>query len=276
MNSFTWQVAFEPTRPGAWDIFLEGRLITTTVPLREWIGPISRPVTIVAGGPSAREYPIRDLAAGERLVVAVNGAPAFLEEYGIRPDAWIVSDVRLAYQVETNFLHAVGVPLAVPVTVASSIATRSPEELANRPLAVIERVNQWHGVPSLSREQLLKLNAASGSPFDFPPAGGGKSIIGWSHRPELGVFSGCTVVFATLQLMVGLGARDIEIVGMDLSGTAHVYGEQKGSLPSSLAGDYRARILPSFELMHSALAGSGLRIRNLSPVCPLPLRIFEP
>jgi Kdo-III transferase WaaZ len=108
----------------------------------------------------------------------------------------------------------------------------------------------------------------------FPPAGNGKSIIGWSRRPELGFFSGCTVAFAALQIMVRLGARDIEIVGMDLTGKAHAYTEADGAIPSSLDADYEQRILPSFALMGEALKGSGIAIRNLSPVCRLPRRFF--
>lgn len=274
MRSFPLSVGIEPTRPGAWTISLNGNDITTTLPLAEWIGPINRPVTIVAGGPTARDHPMGELESSGRLIIAVNGVPAFLAEHGIRPDAWIVSDPRLALQIETNFPHAPGTPLALTAGAAASVASRAPVELAARPLCLIERVNQWHRVPSLSRDQVLELNARSGSPFSFPPDGGGKSIIGWSRRPELGFFSGCTVVFAALQLVVGLGARDIEIIGMDLGGTGHSYREGKGDLPNTLKDDYEMRILPSFEMMHEALRGTDVAIRNLSPVCPLPHRFF--
>ena len=108
----------------------------------------------------------------------------------------------------------------------------------------------------------------------FPATGVRKSVVGWSRRPELGFFSGCTVVFAALQVVVGLGARDIEIIGMDLSNQGHAYQEGEGTLPSTLTLDYADRILPSFELMHEALRNTGVVVRNLSPVCPLPRRLF--
>jgi hypothetical protein len=274
MRSYPWSVGIEPIRPGAWEISQGANTVTTTVPLSEWIGPIDRPVTIVAGGPSAREYPIRELGSGKRLIIAVNGAPSFLAEYGIRADAWIVSDTRLASQIETNFPHTIGTPLATPANVAPSIAIRSPGELASRPLCLIERVNQWHGVRSLVDKQLLDLNELSDSPFLFPAQGVVKSLVGWSHRPELGFFSGCTVAFAALQIAIGLGARDIEIVGMDLSGQGHAYAEMESPIASSLLMNYKEFILPSFELMHEALKGTGVLVKNLSPVCPLPQRIF--
>ena len=267
-------VGFEQSRPGAWTISMGGNVVTTAVPLSEWIGPIDRPVTIVAGGPSAREHPMHGLASGNRLIIAVNGVPAFLAEHGIRPDAWIVSDPRLASQIESNFRHAVGTPLALPAKVAASIATRCPGELASRPLCLIERVNQWHGVRSLKERMLHDLNDRSGVPFVFPANGMVKSLVGWSRRPELGFFSGCTVAFAALQIVVGLGARDIEIIGMDLSDQGHAYQDGEGSLASSIGINYKERILPSFEVMHDALSGTGVEVRNLSPVCPLPQRLF--
>lgn len=274
MRPFPWSVGLEPIRPGAWEISLEGKVLATTAPLSEWIGPIQRPVTIVATGPSARMHSFDELRAGGRLIIAVNGAPEFLAEMGIRADAWIVSDPRLATQIESNFPYAVGTPLALPVSVAASIALSEPEALASRPLCLIERVNQWHGVRGLKRGQLVDLNERSGAPFLFPPKDG-KSIIGWSRRPELGFFSGCTVVFAALQVVVGLGARDIEIIGMDLGGQGHAHKEGAGAFRSSLIADYADRILPSFELMSQALNGTDVVIKNLSPVCPLPPRLFS-
>lgn len=274
MRGLPLSVVFEQPRPGAWAISVGGEVVTTAVPLSEWIGPIDRPVTIVAGGPSAREHPLEELRSGKRLIIAVNGVPAFLAENGIRPDAWIVSDPRLASQIESNFPHAEGTPLALPAKVAASIATRRPGDLASRPLCLIERVNQWHGVRSLKERKLHALNNHSGDPFVFPSKGIEKSLVGWSRRPELGFFSGCTVVFAALQIVVGLGARDIEIIGMDLSDQGHAYCEGKDALPSSLGMNYKERILPSFEVMHEALGGTGVEVRNLSPVCPLPKRLF--
>ncbi len=176
--------------------------------------------------------------------------------------------------IKANFSHAVGTPLAIPAAVAARLAKAAPEELANRPVCVIERVNQWHGIRSLSNIQLKALNGKSGSPLVFPPTGKGKSIVGWSHRPELGFFSGCTVAFVTLQILVGLGARDIEIIGMDLTGKTHAYAEGKGSYPSTLEEDYEQSILPSFAIMGEVLKGTGVRVRNLSHVCRLPREYF--
>ena len=83
------------------------------------------------------------------------------------------------------------------------------------------------------------------------------------------------MTFVALQIAVRLGARDIEIVGMDLSSAPRVYSEGGKALPNSLESHYRPVILPSFQAMHRALAGSGITVRNLSPVCPLPAELFS-
>jgi Kdo-III transferase WaaZ len=274
MRGFPASVGLEPTARGGWELTANGKAVATTLPLADWIGPIDRPVTIIAGGPTARDYPFRELAGSGRLVVAVNGVPALLAEMGVRPDAWIVSDPRLGLQIQTNFPNAPGTPLALTAFAAASIAESSADELASRRLCLIERVNQWHGVRSLEDRELLDLNERSGRPYLFHPAGVMKSVVGWSRRPELGFFSGCTVTFTALQIVIGLGARDIEIAGMDLGGSGHAYKEGKGSIPSSLAADYERGILPAFERMGEALRGTGVVVRNLSPVCPLPREIF--
>ncbi len=275
MRSYPWHLGqLEHIRPGSWKISVDGAHVTTTVPLSEWIGRIDRPVTIVAAGPSAREHDLGELAAGERMIVAVNGVPALLADRGIRPDVWIASDPRIAKMILANFQYAPGTPLVVPASVAALLAASAPEELASRAICVIERVNQWHGASSLDREKLHDLNIRSGRPFLFPESGQGKSVIGWSHRPELGIFSGCTVAFAALQIVIGMGARDIEIIGMDLTSSGHAYEEKEGPVPTTLDDDYEHRILPSFALMAEALQGTGVKVSNLSPVCRLPRHYF--
>lgn len=213
---------------------LNGKYFAETVPLSEWVGGLSdRVVTIVAGGPTAQEYPLHELVSAGRFIVAVNGVPGMLAEKRIRPDAVIITDPRLAFQVAANFPHTLGLPIAMPAKVAAFIAMRFPDELAKHRLCLIERVNQWHGVRAFKGKDLREVNIRSGSPFMFPAGREGKSIVGWSRKPELGFFSGCTVPFAALQIVVGHGARDVEIIGMDLSGQGHSYKAEKDALPST-------------------------------------------
>jgi hypothetical protein len=138
---------------------------------------------------------------------------------------------------------------------------------------VIEKVNRWYGIPVLDPAELLALNEASARPYLLPnpPVPG----VGWSHDPQVGLFTGKTVPFAVLQLAVWAGAEAIEIIGMDLGGAGHAYHEDVPTI-SHLQKDYRQFILPAFECMAAALAGSRMEIRNLSPTCPLPAALFHP
>lgn len=256
---------------GRWTLEKSGMRPVQSVPL-ESLGRIGIPVSIVATGPSARDHRWQT----GRGIVAVNGAPTFLAGLGIQPDLLVVTDPKFAETGRAHFKKAPGLPLVTTFKAASALAVHAPEELANRPFAIIERVNAWHGVPALSLKKLVALNEASGTPFYFTDGDQNQPKAGWSMAPALGFFSGCNVVFAALQVVVGLGAREIEIIGMDLSGHGRVYQEGSAPQPSLLEAQYEEFILPSFAVMHRALEGSDIRIRNLSPVCPLPREFFQP
>lgn len=259
-----------PVKNGGWRVMSRKSLVCDSVSLSEWIGRIDGPLSIVATGPTARDYPWDQLRNGERKILAVNGATSFLKQVEVKADAWLVSDHTFLPSAAKHFASADGLPLATTVTAAAWLAKNSPAELTGRRVTLLERVNQWHGVPSLGTPELMELNRNSGQPFVFPAGAGQKSKVGWSHSPELGIFSGCTVVFAALQIAVALGAKEIEIIGMDLSGMGRVYDEGSTPQPSGLSEQYDRYILPSFELMRDTLEGSGIQIRNVSKVCPLP------
>ena len=273
MRTFPLALEFEPAGPSEWHISLDGKPLVHARPLMETLGKINRPVTIVASGPSSRDYPRDQLRESGRMVVAVNGSPSFLAEHGIQPDAWIISDGDFPLHAKRHLPHVEGVPLIATANVVVTFAKLLPEALENRPLSLIARVNQWHGVASLSEPELLAMNDQSRTPFVFPDSGLRRSV-GWSRDPELGFFSGCTVVFAALQVVVGRGATDVEIVGMDLSGCGRSYQEDKSAPASTLVVEYENLIMPSFEIMHEVLTGTGVVVKNLSPVCPLPRKTF--
>lgn len=273
MRSIPPGIHVEIDSHGSWSYKKLGNRLATGIPLDQLIGRIDRPVTIVATGPSAIGYPWDAVRQGERLLVAVNGAPTFLEKMGIMPELLVVTDQNFSASGLEHFQNAQGVPLVTTCKAAAVLAADSPAELCNRAFSIIERVNGWYGVPAVSLVRLYEINAASGSPFHFPDQDL-QFKVGWSDTPENGFFSACNVVFAALQVVVGLGATDIEIVGMDLSDQGRVYDEGSNPRPSGLLAQYQQYILPSFEVMHRALTGSGVKIRNLSPVCPLPAELF--
>ena len=275
MRSLAPRTSFRRTAQGGWDVIHAGKEIAQSLPLDHLVGIIERPVTIVATGPSAKKHDWERLKAEGRFVIAVAGASTFLKSLNIRPDLFVVSDSRLARRAIQHFHNAAGVPMVTVMRGASIHAAESPGELRTRRFSLIERVNSWYGLPRLRDDELLDINRRSDSPFHFADELAPDDRCGWSSAPELGFFSATTVTFVALQVAARLGATDIEIVGMDLSSAARVYDEGGKPLPNSLEAHYGPVILPSFQAMHRALSGSGVVVRNLSPVCPLPAELFS-
>lgn len=274
MRSIAPAVSFFKNNEGGWTVRHGTQTVAQGRPLEGLVGTLERPVTIVATGPSAKDHDWESVRDGGRFVIAVAGAPTLLKERNIRPDLLVVSDSRFARYGIGHFRNAPGVPLITVLRAASILANESREELVGRPFALIEQINSWYGLPRLPYEALLDLNRQSGTPFHFPEPPDPDYRIGWSHAPELGFFSAATVAFVALQVAVRLGARDIEIVGMDLSGASRAYDEGDKPVRNTLGPNYEPVILPSFMMMHQALKDSGVSIRNLSPVCPLPGELF--
>jgi hypothetical protein len=268
------ELAVKIDAAGSWALSRGGRLIAETLPLLDLVGPLTRPVSIVASGPSALDHPWDRLRDGRRFVIAVNGATTLLEKLGIRPDLMVVIDDKFCLSGGRHFAAAEGVPLVIEAIAGLTWARLSAADFTSRRVTLLERVNSWYALPKLSFPELSRLNESSGRPWTLPEKMDVKSRIGWSTRPELGFFSGRTVTYAALQVAVRLGAREIEIIGMDLGGKSRAYAEPQNARPSYLENHYEPFILPAFETMHRALAGSGIQIANRSPVCPLPPHLF--
>jgi KDO transferase-3 len=274
MRSIMPRVSFSRNDDGGWTIRHRAETIARSRPLEQLVGMIDKPVTIVATGPSAKDHDWETLRDGGRFVIAVAGAPTLLKSVNLRPDLFVVSDSRFARRGAAHFGNAGGVPLVTVLRAASIHAIESRNELSSRPFALIEQINSWYGLPRLTPEALMALNLRSGSPFRFPERPDPHYRCGWSTIPEHGYFSATTVAFVALQIAVRLGARDIEIIGMDLSSAPRAYDEGKEPLPNSLEAHFKPVILPSFEIMRESLKGTGVSVRNLSPVCPLPRTLF--
>lgn len=274
MRSIMPRVSFRRNDDGGWTVRHRAEVIARSRPLDQLVGMIDKPVTIVATGPSAKDHDWEPLRDGSRFVIAVAGAPTLLKSVNITPDLFVVSDSRFARRGAAHFANATGVPLVTVPRAASIHVIESRNELLSRPFSLIEQVNSWYGLPRLTPEALVALNLKSGSPFHFPEKPDAHYRCGWSTVPEHGYFSATTVAFVALQIAVRLGARDIEIVGMDLSSAPRAYDEGGQPLPNSLEAHLESVILPSFGIMSRALKDTGVSVRNLSPVCPLPRSLF--
>lgn len=268
LRNFDYDFTFEREEGRLSSMKFRGGELARAVPLSELAGPIDRPVTVVAMGPSALEYDWEALRKSGRMIAGVSGCATFLREQGIVPDLLVVTDPDFPVKGGYHIRDAKGVPLVVEYRAAVSLQHHFPGALQDRPVAFIERVNRWYGIPSLKRSELERMNERSGSPFKLCPTGKVFGQIGWSDRVDLGFCPSSTVAFVALQILAGLGAREIEIVGMDLCGGRSVYASAG---ESRLERQYETIIEPSFRIMREVLAGREIRITNLSPVCPLAL-----
>ena len=269
-------LAMKSSGMGAWSLSVAGNPLKPTVPLTDLIDPITKPVSIVASGPSALDHDWNDLRGGRRFVIAVNGSTTILAQAGIKPDLMVVIDDKFCVSGARHFAAAAGVPLVIESIAGATWAALAPDDFNSRTVSFLERVNAWYAIPKVSAAELARLNDESGRPWALPEKMDANFRVGWSARPEWGFFSGRTVTFAALQVAVRLGGRDIEIIGMDLGGKGRAYQEPVNARPSYLEAHYAEYVLPSFQLMARALANTGVRVSNLSPVCPLPREIFEP
>jgi len=267
-------ISIKPEVGHRFTISSNGASLVKCLSLAELLPSMEMPISIVATGPSARDYPWEQVRNRERFLIGVNGAPTMLKGLGIVPDLLVITDREFAQTGAKHLEAAPGVPLVIEFLAAAALASVAPELLINRSVALIERVNMWYGLPFLKFKALNQLNAESGMPFVFPSARDPAHVVGWSHRPELGFFPGRTVVFAALQIAIGRGAKDLEIIGMDLSGSGRSYAEGPEKRPTQLQEHYDAFILPAFQIMCRALAGRNVIISNHSSVCPLPAELF--
>lgn len=80
-------------------------------------------------------------------------------------------------------------------------------------------------------------------------------------------------MYWALQAVVGLGAKQIAIAGMDLGG-ARFYDTELNAAPSRLDVDYATKIEPTFKFAAKQLAERHIQVSNCSANSRLPTTIF--
>ena len=271
MHYFPLQVRVEMKSDGSWSFKLRGRgqIEVCSSPLADLRNqPPGKPV-IAATGPSAKEFDWSRLMDGSRPIWAMNGAPSFLADRGLKCDYLVVSDHRFAREgiEHIQIAAAGGAVLLLSPEAAAGILQTGGDILQRSKFHVFEKVNDWYGLPAVNAADLAAMNRIQGEPFLLPehPCKG----VGWSHDASFGVFAGRTVTFAALQLAVWQGAKQIDVVGLDLGGGSRCYDERIPAV-SQLEADKRDYILPAFDCLARALAGGPVSIFNHSEVSPLP------
>ncbi len=272
MRHFNHDYRFSRNEQGLNKMYHLQREISSGVPIHELLNPIQRPVSLATSGPSALQHDWESLRTSGRMVIAVTGGATFLKQQGITPDLIVVTDPNFCVTGGQHIQDAAGIPLIIEYRAAVSLHTHFPDALKDRPVTFIERINSWYCIPALSKQLLHNYNENSGRPFTISPKPDDLGRIGWSDNINLGFYPSATVAFVALQVLVALGAKDIEIIGMDLGGDTSIYDHAR---PSKLHENYDRVILPSFEIMGEALQNRGISISNLSLTCRLPDEIFN-
>lgn len=90
------------------------------------------------------------------------------------------------------------------------------------------------------------------------------TAFGFSDAPSLGLYMGKSVVFPAIQMAWHMGARDISLVGVDMTiGAKSVYYD-KAIKSNWSAFDYDRDGRPHFALMRDCLNERGCTLQNLS------------
>ncbi|ANG61220.1 hypothetical protein A8C75_01260 [Marinobacterium aestuarii] len=251
-----------------------GRHLEGGLPLRQEM-PKSRPCLILGSGPSINELDERLYT--ECDIFVVNGSILKCTAARRRVRAYIVQDPNF---IETSFeIFKQGLDLADSLYLSShaiaAIARRDAGLLDGRTLYLLERANRAFLLPRLATDEFR----ARFRHEDWLQLGDdtGPALIGWSHDPARGVFTGSTVVYSALQLGVFAGYDNILLAGVDFSvGVAggRFYSEGGSSAVSHLDDNFMTQILPSFTLASEILIAGGVRITNLSIDSRLPENVI--
>jgi hypothetical protein len=249
---FTASQSIEPAEDG-WSIRWPGRGAFRARDIRDLkpAGPLAQGgmASILASGPS-----IHDLVRPDRLFLApvacVNGSVALANALGRRASYYIVSDYR--FVLDQPDLFRLGVSLADAVVISPVVAFAAL-------LAAPAAVHEWEArsTPVFLREDLLR-------PFKRPRptreelrhdprvlCRPGSDIV-FSLDPTRGLASAGTVVYDVIQLLFGIGYRELFMFGVDLSAAPRFHGDGTSRRPE-LAAAYDRAIAPAFALVRDYL-----------------------
>ncbi len=217
--------------------------------------------SVLASGPS-----VRSLRRLERLfdgtVCCVNGSVEMAATLGRRADYYLVSDYRFILEKPDLFRAGTRVSDAVVLGPMSIFA------------AMVAAPDAVEGVELFLREDLrrpFKRPRPTNVELSLDPrviANASGDLV-FSLDPIRGTCPAGTVVFDALQVLYGIGYREVFMFGVDLSDAPRFYAEADPS-PNELSQAYERRIEPAFELVAEYLRQSGRRLVNGSPDSRLP------
>jgi len=229
-----------------------GRILARAAARLPALGPRG---AILASGPS-----IARLERPERLfklpVACVNGSVQLAGSLGRRCDYFVVSDPRFIRDKPDLFRLGASLADAIvlhPVTAFAALEY-APGAVEQSTVYLVEDALRPFRRPRPTRRAL-----AADHRLLVHPSG----RAAFSLDVSLGACPAGTVVYTVLQLLFGIGYRELFMFGVDLSEAPRFYAEGKPA-PSELSACYERSIEPAFELVGEYLRRSGRRLVNAS------------
>jgi len=218
-------------------------------------------VSVLASGPSVRSLRRLDRLF-DRPVCCVNGSVAMAAAVGRRADYYLVSDYRFILEKPELFREGTRVSDAVVLGPMSAFAAMiaAPDAVEGVELFLREDLRRPFKRPRPTNRELTR------DPTVIANASGD---LVFSLDPIRGTCPAGTVVFDAIQVLYGIGYREIFMFGVDLSDGPRFYAETDPA-PSELSQAYERRIEPAFELVAEYLRRSGRRLVNGSLDSRLP------
>ena len=246
---------------GCWEIRWKGRKIVTS---NAWSG-LDRidDAFVVGAGPSMNRQDLSRLSSKPCLLL--NGAVK-LAHTGVvdHPLAVVVEDAR---HMHTNARAFAELPGTVPFVLSLDaihglVYFGGAQALEGRPLYVLDNLEKPHG----RARQLL--STCADLPFARVAHG-----VGFSTDLERGFFVCGTVMYAGIQAAYQLGARNLYLVGFDMSDLPRFYDDVTGGAWTGLEKGL-ARVVNAVDLAQQVFRGRQGTIYNCSPVSNIPRSIL--
>lgn len=241
------------------------------------------PVNIFASGPS-----MASLDFDNNLLsfpsIFVNGSLSLIDKHDFTNiAAYVISDERfIKHNAELLEQFYSGQPLYITKPVVDAIATSLPDIIekyhdsinliyaVDRPLSTDNKSNFLKSLPLLNKVVKKKLSLDEFKEHqDFViDSTSYPKPIGVSLNIENGFVEAGTVAFVAAQLAYTLGAKKINLYGIDLinSSQPRFYESKDDAAPCKLDKAITDRIVPSFDLMGKVYNQHGVKVTNKSPV----------
>lgn len=245
--------------PGA--VYFHGKLVLSLCNSALLLNQAPSKILIIGSGPSVAEASKEAVGAGAALLL--NGAISLIGNAIMNPFAVAVEDERFVWRHFDMISQKVpkGTPCLLSPGVLRAICEIQPTWLIDRKVILIDDIRKPYGLARRSSRELRDFSYARMSE---------DNLAGISTAPDRGVFQGGSVVVSALQFALAAGAREVGLLGIDISNAnGPRFYEEGGKAAFSGIARAEARILDHILLAKMIADERGQLIVNHSPISAL-------